>query len=160
MGLEEFTDEVQEASTETEETQSGNEVRDRQFKDNSPGKSPQAFTDLPMVNPRAIKYQINTINTDWKHQFSTRRFDSGELVMYGYGKQADESGKTVAVFTTIQSAIDDITIEEHQDIHVVCWDLEEKEMLNDGEYIKPDGEWNQNLLNAVEEQIEELDKYT
>jgi hypothetical protein len=158
MGLEEFTaDELDEPTEETPEQ--SNETRERKYKDNSPSEAAQAFTDLPMVTPRAIKYQIKSIGGKWVKQFSAKRFDTGEVVMYGYGDQAKQSGKTVAIFTTIQSVVDDIEIEEHQDIHVVCWDLEQREALNNGEYIKPKGEWNKQLRSAIEDQVEHLDQH-
>jgi len=117
--------------------------------DNSPSEAKQSFCDLPGVNPRAIKYQIKSYGCKWINQFSTRRVDEGELVMYASPFEKVQTSKTVIVFTTITSVTDPEPRDEPIDIWVTCWDLEEREAIGDGIVVDFDETWREDLKDAV-----------
>lgn len=161
MGLENFTSDGNDVSDSNNDSSSGSTsgTISGSVPDNSPSYATQAFSDMPSVTPRQIKYHIKTINARWIQQYSSERFDTGEIVMYGYNNTTKMRGKTVAVFTTIQSAIDEEPDIENKDIHVVCWDLEENEALEPGIYVEYQGDWQQELLDTLEAQIQKLDNF-
>lgn len=161
MGLDDFTSDNNEVSDSNNSSSSSSTsgTISGEAPDNSPSFATQLFSDMPNVTPRAIKYQIKTVNAKWVQQYSNQRFDNGEIIMYGYNNTTKMHGKTVAVFTTIQSAIDQAPDVENKDIHVVCWDLEENEALEPGIYISYEGDWQQELLDTLEAQIQKLDNY-
>lgn len=161
MGLDDFTSEGNEVSDSNNSSSSSSTsgTISGSVPDNSPSYATQKFADIPTVTPRAIKYQIKTVNAEWVQQYSNERFDTGEIIMYGYNNTTKMHGKTVAVFTTIQSAIDQEPDVENKDIHVVCWDLEENEPLEPGVYVEYQGDWQQELLDTLQAQIQKLDNY-
>lgn len=161
MGLDDFTSDPEGASGSNNNSSGGSTsgTISGSPPDNSPSYATQLFSDMPSVTPRQIKYQIKTVNARWVQQFSTKRFDKGEIVMYGYNNATKMNGKTVAVFTTIQSAIDKEPDVENKDIHVVCWDFENNEALEPGIYVTYEGDWQKELLDTLEAQIQKLDNY-
>ena len=161
MGLENFTSDGNDVSSSSNNNRGGSNTGSLNGspQDNSPSYATQAFSDMHGVTARQIKYHIKSINAKWIQQFSNKRFDTGEIVMYGYNNMAKTRGKTVAVFTTIQSAIDPEPDIENKDIHIVCWDLENNEALNSGSHVDYEGDWRQDLIDELEEQIEKLDEY-
>ena len=161
MGLEDFSSDDS-GSTSSSTSSSGNTTSHgggAGLEDNTPTAALQSFSDFPAVTPRAIKYQIKSVGANWVNHYSTRRFDEGELVMYATGQQVKMNGNTVAVFTTIQSAFDPEPNHENKDIHVVCWDFNEREPLEPGIYVSEDDEWQQELMDTVEAQIYKLEQF-
>lgn len=161
MGLDDFSSDDSGSSSSSTSSNDNTTSHDggAGLEDNSPTAAIQSFSDFPAVTPRAIKYQIKSVGANWINQYSTKRFDSGEIVMYATGHQVNMYGNTVAVFTTIQSAFDVEPDNENKDIHVVCWDFDEREALEPGIYVSQDDEWQQELMDTVEAQIYKLEQF-
>lgn len=159
MGLDEFV----QGNSNVNNQEDKNEYTGLGLEDNSPTPSRQAFTDSPGVTPRSITYHIKTVNARWLRDYSLRRFDTGELVMYGYNCNTTRTKKTVMVFTTIQSIVDsfntDQAITETKSILVVPWNIKDSEPLDDPVEITPDERWEDDLVEAIESQAEALDDY-
>lgn len=124
---------------------------------NTPGYAKQCFMttetasiENPVVSPRAIKYEIKSYNCNWVTQFSSRRIQCGELVMRTGNTVVDSKDTSVAVFTTILSEFDRPDKPDNYDIWVVRWDMDSNEPLDDGIYIKYEGEWANKLRMALD----------
>jgi hypothetical protein len=159
MGLDDFKEDSSSNSSSSSSSTS-NKSSNSSGSDNSPSAAKQAFCDLPKVNPRAIKNQIRVLGDKWVKQFSTRRFDEGELVMYGAGTNAKKSGKTVMIFTSIQQVTDDIQPDENKDMKVTCWDLDKRKAIGDPTIIEAEPRWKTELYKAIESKLDELDRKT
>jgi len=155
MGLDDFIDEASSNKSNT----STNNSTEQSISHNTSTEAEQLFSDIHGITPRSIKYQIKTIGAKWVYQFSTKRFDNGELIMYSAGDKASMHGKTVVVFTTIQSVTDSISTTDNKDIHIVPYDVENKEQLDDPTIVEPSQNWNMELIEKIEEQMSELEQY-
>jgi len=153
MGLDDFTQDDSSTDTTSESTTTS---KDTSTPDNTPYYSEQRFGDHNDVTPRRIKFQIKGVGRSWIKQFTTERFDSGEVILYGAGDRAKESGKTVLVYTTITPVIDNVSTEENKDIRVVCYDLDENKEITDGENIEYTPDWHNDLYDAVRRQMNNL----
>jgi len=155
MGLDDFTDDSSSSNSSSSNTSSSNKEY-KSSKPNKPSYATQRFSDTPDTYPRAIRYQIKSIGRHWSRTYSTRRFDSGEEVLYGAGKRAKEDGCAVIAFTTIQSVVDELDDTETKDIYVVCYNIEENDRITEGEKIEYGDRWTQELYDAVRSEMNNL----
>lgn len=156
MGLEDFQQESSSSSSST--STSSTSTTDTSTKAvNSPSAATQAFYDRLQITPRAIKQQIKAVGNKWVKQFTTDRFDEGELVMYGAGTNAKKSGETVMVFTTIQQVTGDIEQDEFKPIKVTRWNLEDYKPVGEEIIIEANDEWKTKLYRAISDKLDELD---
>jgi len=158
MGLEDFQSEDDTGSNSSSTTNTSTSKTTTE--DNNPSNADVGFHDIPQANARAIKAQIRALAENWKKQYSNRRFDTGEIVMYSAGKNVKKCNKTVMVFTTIQPVTTEDDIEESKDIHVVCWDFNKDEPITEGTYIDETDRWKTQLYKAIEKQLDILDRKT
>ena len=155
MGLDEFTTDgstIGEQEDEEEYTGLG-------LSDNSPTPATQAFSDSEAVTPRTIKYNIESINANWIRDFSTKRFPNGELVMYASNLYSKRAGKTVIVFTTIQSIVDERKVNTLKPIKVAMWDLREAEPIGDMKSINHSGQWKVKLIDEITRRANRLEHH-
>lgn len=153
MGLDDF---VEDDTSTDNTTQTSSTSKDKSAPDNTPSYAKQRFGDSRDVTPRRIKFQIKGVGRSWIKQFSTERFDSGEVILHGAGDRAKESGKTVLVYTTITSVIDNVSTEENKDIRVVCYDFDEDTEITEGENIEYTPDWHNDLYDAVRREMNNL----
>jgi len=156
MGLDSFTSDDNEVESDTTPTggRSGQPAPDV-----GPRFAYHGFAPASEVAARSIKYQIKSFAANWQTQFSTLRFEHGELVMYSAGVNVKEDSRTVMVFTTIQGITADEPPEEQQSIWVVPWDLEQQDNLESGTHIQFEPEWNERLHQVIGRYLEELQSY-
>lgn len=152
MGLEDFTSDDNEVS----DTDSTSVKPGGLSTGNSPGYAKQCFVDDSRCSPRAIKYEIQSYGTKWIKQFSTRRIEEGEVVMYLGSRELDETGTSLAVFTCILSAFDRPEGVDRRNMWVVKWDMEKNEPIQNGVEIKPQAHyddvttpWKDQLESAI-----------
>lgn len=157
MGLEDFKDDSSSSSS-SSSSSTTSKSNDSEPKDNSPSAAKQAFYDRYQITPRAIKHQVNALGSKWVKQFSTDRFDTGEIVMYGAGTNAKKCGKTVMIFTSIQQVTQDMNPDEYKDIKVTCWDLDEYKPIGDPIMVEAEPKWKTELYKAIEAKLDELDR--
>lgn len=153
MGLEEFSTDGNTSSTSSTSNRSKSNSASTNCTDNTPSEMKQMFLDHPDVNPRSIKYQVKSYGCKWVYQFSTRRTDKGELVMYASPFEKDQTHKTVMVFTTIASVTDEEYSDDLDSIWVTCWNLKKNEPIGDGIHIESEDNWRDKLNNAVIKEI-------
>jgi len=147
MALDDFIDDGSSSSSSSSSTSSSKTTQQRV--DNSPSRATQAFIDRPEVTPRAIKYQIKSVNANWGYTYSTERFDTGELVMYTAGSQPTKDSVTLAVYTTIQSEVDEHTDVDQHDIILKLLDFSDgREVIRKHKVEQAKG-WKSKLLDAV-----------
>lgn len=156
MGLDSFTSDDNEVESDTTPTGGGSKHR---VPDVGPRFAHHGFGPASEVASRSIKYQIKSFAANWNTQFSTLRFEHGELVMYSAGINTRHDGKTVMVFTTIQEITADEPPEEEQPIWVVPWDLNKQDNLESGTYIEFQSEWNEQLYEVIGRYLEQLEDY-
>ena len=156
MGLDNFIDDDSGNSNQT--NSSSNTTSNQEQKDNTPSGAVHGFHDLNDVSCRAIIQQTKHLSEKWKYHFSTERFDSGELVMYSAGVNVKKSGKTVMVFTTVQEVTSNDEPNERRDILVKLWDLDNHKAINEGVSIEGTKDWKKDLFNAIEDQLDKLDR--
>lgn len=158
MGLDDFQSEDDTSSNSTSTT--NNSTSKTTSSDNSPSEANVGFHNIEVANARAIKAQTRALADKWKKQYSNIRFDTGEIIMYSAGDNVKKCGKTVMVFTTIQPVTTEDEVDETKDIHVVCWDLNEHKPITEGTYIGESDGWKTKLYNAIEKELEILDRKT
>jgi len=158
MGLEDFQSEDDTSSNSSSTTTTS--TTKQTSKDNSPSNADVGFHDIELANARAIKAQVKALADNWKTQYSNRRFDTGEIIMYSAGKNVKKCNKTVMVFTTIQPVTTEDDIGESKDIHVVCWDFDKCEPITEGTYIDGTETWKTKLYKAIEKELDILDRKT
>jgi len=151
MGLDEFktdssSSSSSSSSSDTESTSTTNQTK----VDNTPSYMTQAFTDHTEVSPRAIKYEIKSVIPKFTYVFSMSRFDTGELVAYS----VPEDGKSVVVFTTIQSQLDSGSPDDNKPLKVVKWNFEEQTAYGGSETIEYDSSWDSKLRNTILEMLD------
>lgn len=154
MALDDFTSED---STETSNSSSTNSKEPRTDTGNTPGYARQCFVEgyvgNQRVSPRAIRYEIESIGLKWVTQFSSRRVDEGEIVMYADSVDNLGHGNTIAVFTTILSAFDRPYGVEQQDIWITEWDRIDNKLMGSEAIIEPEPEWSEELLDELHAMI-------
>lgn len=158
MGLEDFNSDSGSDSSSSSSSSGTTEVRPND-PTNKPSFATATFADDKIATPRDIKYQIKSQGGKWKYQFSRLRLEGGELVMHSSGVNVKKDNVTIAVFTTIQSEFDGPPHGEQLDIWVVPWDLKQRDNLDTGAYISPEGDWATRLCGAVMTYIENIDEY-
>lgn len=149
MALDDFSSDDTESNSNSDSGDSTSRSTNGSPTDNTPSEAQQTFSDVPDVSPRAIKYQIKTYGCKWINQFSTRRTEHGELVMYASPFEKVQTSKTVMVFTTITSVTDPEPEEGPDTIWVTVWDLKERQPIGDGIHIEDQEHWRENLKDAV-----------
>jgi len=149
MALDDFIDGDSLNSPSSSSTSSSTNTQQRI--DNSPSNATQAFIDRPEVTPRAIKYQIKTINANWGYTHSTDRLDGGELVMYTAGSRKTTDDTTLAVYTTISSIVDTDQSTDQTDIVIRLLDLTDETEIIREEAIGQTDDWKQTLLDKIKQ---------
>jgi len=155
MGLDAFTSDDK-SSNSSSDSESSKDSYGRSKPSNKPGYATTAFAPEEVATPRQIKYQIRTWAGGWKKHYSRMRLDSGEVVMYSAGDRTSVDGKTVAVFTTIQSPMDAASDVEQTDIWVVPWDLANREKVTDGVYINHEEDWKRKIKTSIGDALNEI----
>lgn len=158
MGLDEFKSDDSDSNTSSSNTTSSTDVGPSD-PTNKPSFTSATFADDKIATPRQIKYQIKSQGGKWKSQFSRLRMEEGEKVMHSAGVNVKQSNVTIAVFTTIQSEFDGRPYGDQLDIWVVPWDLKQRDNLDEGAYISPEGNWATKLCGAVGHYIDNIDEY-
>jgi hypothetical protein len=156
MGLEDFQQDSSSNSSGNNSTSTRSKSEPKKAV-NSPSAANEAFYDKFQITPRAIKSQIKALGNKWVKQFSTDRFEEGELVMYGAGTNAKKSGETVMVFTTIQQVTGNVEPEDNKPIKVTRWNLEEYKPVGNERIIEATDAWKTELYRAIDSKLEELD---
>lgn len=156
MGLDSFTSEDNDAEQDTTPTTGS---KSSQADVVGPRFEYHGFAPNSQVKSRSILYQIKSFNANWRTQFSTLRFEHGELVLYSAGVNTSEHNKCVMVFTTIGEITADEPPAEELDIWVVLWDLEKQTDMGDGTYIEYESEWNEKLHETIGDYLVKLDEY-
>jgi hypothetical protein len=154
MALDDFMSDDSEKNSTSDTVDSASGSTQGSPTNNTPSETRQMFIDHPDVTPRAIKYQVKSYGCKWISQFSTRRTDKGELVMYASPFEKFGTSKTVMVFTTITSITNPEREHVLDNIWVTVWDLENREPIGDGIRIKDQEGWRKKLKNAVVDEIE------
>lgn len=155
MGLEDFTSDDNSVSSTDRETNTENEVS-RPSTDNSPTDTHNVFGGLDIVSSNRIKWQIESLNYDWIKQFSHKRSDSGELVMYTSGLNNIHTGTVVAVFTTIKPFDTDPPYDEVLPLRITTWDLDKNEAVGEPRDIHHSGEWKYDIIKPIDEACSNL----
>lgn len=146
MGLDQFrTDTDSKSSSESSSSSQSTSTTSQADSNNTPSYMTQAFTDHSEVSPRMIKYEIKSVMPKYTYVFSVSRFDSGELVAYS----DPDNGKSVVVFTTIQSQIDNNLPDENKPVKVAQWDFEKEERYGDSKTIEYDSPWESELRDTI-----------
>lgn len=158
MGLDDFKSDDSDTDDSSNDTSSSTKVG-LSDPTNKPSDTTATFADDMIATPRQIKYQIKSLGGKWKTQFSRLRMDEGEIVMFSSGANTKNNGVTLAVFTTIQSEFDGPPHGDRLDIWVVPWNLEQKDNIDEGAHISPEGDWSDELYSMVQSYINNLDEY-
>lgn len=156
MGLDNFTSEDSRVEQDTTPTTGSSSSRTQ---DVGPRFAYHGFAPNTQVKSRSILYQIKSFNANWNVQFSTLRFERGELVLYTAGVNTTKHGKSVMVFTTIGEITADEPPSEELDIWVVLWDFNEQTDVGEGTYIEYAPDWNEELYEVIGQYLSRLDEY-
>lgn len=153
MALDDFSsDDSSSSSTSTTQSTS----KEPLGSDNSPGEARQVFSQDPNVSPRAILYQINSHTPMRVKQFSTDRILKGEVVCYASDPAIENQDLTVAVFTSILSAIDRPEYDKQTDIEVCIWNIKLQERSGTSRLISPHKDWEVELHSEIGLQLNEI----
>jgi len=147
MGLEEFTSDDNSVDESSSSSNSSSKV-EKLTKENQPTMINQSFGPESEVEPRDIKYQIKSLNLNWISQFSKRRCDDGEVVMYSHLES--HKAEVIAIFTGIRSFDSEPPYDNNLDIDITIFDKKNREVLQ-SKTVEYQDNWKEYLWESIDD---------